>query len=192
MQVEDISIKDIDKSLLNASYVSNNEISTTLYLSFLLGKPILIEGPPGVGKTTFLRELSFLLTSGKNPARTAIVDSRYELSADMCFPLADVLLGYPRSVGMEIAVRTMAPEVVVCDEIAGSEDAKAVSTCYSSGVSVIASAHAGSFEQLAKREGIGPLLRDGVFPTVVELFRSDGQVKKRITDASGRELMVCD
>ena len=51
LQVEDISIKDIDKSLLDADYVSNNEISTTLYLSFLLGKPMLIEGPPGVGKT---------------------------------------------------------------------------------------------------------------------------------------------
>ena len=51
MQVENITIKDIDKSLLDASYVSNNEISTTLYLSFLLGKPMLIEGPPGVGKT---------------------------------------------------------------------------------------------------------------------------------------------
>ncbi|MDO5832139.1 MAG: MoxR family ATPase [Methanobrevibacter sp.] len=51
MQVENISIKDIDKSLLKANYVSNNEISTTLYLSFLLGRPMLIEGPPGVGKT---------------------------------------------------------------------------------------------------------------------------------------------
>ena len=51
MQVENITIKDIDKSLLEESYVSNNEISTTLYLSFLLGKPMLIEGPPGVGKT---------------------------------------------------------------------------------------------------------------------------------------------
>lgn len=51
LQVEDITIKDIDESLLDANYVSNNEISTTLYLSFLLGKPMLIEGPPGVGKT---------------------------------------------------------------------------------------------------------------------------------------------
>lgn len=51
LQVENISIKDIDKSLLKANYVSNNEISTTLYLSFLLGRPMLIEGPPGVGKT---------------------------------------------------------------------------------------------------------------------------------------------
>ena len=51
MQSEELSIKDIDKALLAEEYVSNKEISTTLYLSFLLSKPMLIEGPPGVGKT---------------------------------------------------------------------------------------------------------------------------------------------
>ncbi|MBE6495088.1 MAG: MoxR family ATPase [Methanobrevibacter thaueri] len=58
MQIEDISIKDIDKMLLKSDYVSNNEISTTLYLSFLLGKPMLIEGPPGVGKTELAKVIA--------------------------------------------------------------------------------------------------------------------------------------
>ena len=58
LQVENIDIKDIDKMLLDAEYVSNTEISTTLYLSLLLGKPMLIEGPPGVGKTELAKVIS--------------------------------------------------------------------------------------------------------------------------------------
>ena len=58
MQVDNISIKDIDKSLLESDYVSSKEISTTLYLSFLLGKPMLIEGPPGVGKTELAKVIA--------------------------------------------------------------------------------------------------------------------------------------
>ena len=58
MPVEDITIKDIDKILLDEGYVSNNEITTTLYLSFLLGKPMLIEGPPGVGKTELAKVIA--------------------------------------------------------------------------------------------------------------------------------------
>ncbi|WP_295610758.1 MoxR family ATPase [uncultured Methanobrevibacter sp.] len=58
MQTENITIKDIDKLLLNAEYVSNNEISTTVYLSLFLGRPMLIEGPPGVGKTELAKVIA--------------------------------------------------------------------------------------------------------------------------------------
>ena len=58
MQVDNISIKDIDKNLLKSDYVSSREISTTIYLSFLLGKPMLIEGPPGVGKTELAKVIA--------------------------------------------------------------------------------------------------------------------------------------
>lgn len=58
MQTENITIKDIDKLLLNAEYVSNKEISTTVYLSLFLGRPMLIEGPPGVGKTELAKVIA--------------------------------------------------------------------------------------------------------------------------------------
>lgn len=58
MQTENITINDIDELLLNSEYVSNNEISTTVYLSLLLGRPMLIEGPPGVGKTELAKVIA--------------------------------------------------------------------------------------------------------------------------------------
>ncbi|WP_298524831.1 MoxR family ATPase [uncultured Methanobrevibacter sp.] len=58
MQTENITIKDIDKLLLDAEYVSTDEISTTVYLSLLLGRPMLIEGPPGVGKTELAKVIA--------------------------------------------------------------------------------------------------------------------------------------
>ncbi len=58
MQTENITINDIDELLLNADYVSNNEISTTVYLSLFLGRPMLIEGPPGVGKTELAKVIA--------------------------------------------------------------------------------------------------------------------------------------
>jgi len=58
LQTENITIKDIDELLLNSEYVSNNEISTTVYLSLLLGRPMLIEGPPGVGKTELAKVIA--------------------------------------------------------------------------------------------------------------------------------------
>lgn len=58
---KDLRVTDIDKILISNDYVSNNEISTTLYLSLILGKPMLIEGPPGVGKTELAKVVSKVL-----------------------------------------------------------------------------------------------------------------------------------
>ncbi len=149
---------------------------------------MLVWSAPGVGKTTVLRELAFRLSNGTEAVRTALIDTRYELSAGISGGLLDVFSGYPRAVGMETAVRTMAPQVVICDEIAGETDAEAVRACVSSGVYVIASAHGSSLTGILLRPPLKRLIDEGVFPVLVGLYRSGNSVLHRITNASGEAL----
>ena len=44
-------IKDITKGFAKHGYICSEQIATAVYLASELEKPILIEGPPGVGKT---------------------------------------------------------------------------------------------------------------------------------------------
>lgn len=84
--------------------------------------------PPNVGKTTLIRDIAKTLSSGKFAHRMAIVDTRGEIYIKTAFEnsIADVLSGYPRAKGIEIATRTMSPEVIICDEIGTLEEAKAI------------------------------------------------------------------
>ncbi len=150
---------------------------------------MLIWSAPGVGKTTALRELAVLLSNGPNAIRTAVIDTRYELAAGIRGELLDVFSGYPRAVGMEIAVRTMSPQIVICDEIAGESDARAVHECVSSGVAVVASAHGESTEGILRRPIIAGLMKEGIFPTIVGLYREGGKVLKKIE--THRKVLQC-
>ncbi len=114
---------------------------------------MLIWSKPGVGKTTCLRELAVRLSSH---VRTAVVDTRNELSAGVkSAGLADYLSGYPRSTGIEIAKRTLSPKVIICDEISSNEDADAVRDAADSGITVIASVHAASPEDVQRNRYLG-------------------------------------
>ncbi len=114
---------------------------------------ILIYSRPGIGKTTALRELTALLAGGEAPLRVALVDTRCELAGGLggCLTV-DVLSGYPRSQGIEIALRTLSPEYIICDEIASREDAFAIASARASGVPIAASAHADSLDELLSSE----------------------------------------
>lgn len=55
------SIKDVQQRLSQQQYIASSEISTVVYLAQKLCKPILTEGPPGVGKTELAKAWAIAL-----------------------------------------------------------------------------------------------------------------------------------
>ena len=124
---------------------------------------LLICGAPASGKTTLLRDLAILLSSGAHPLRVVVLDTRGELCPTSEGDLLCPLTGYPRGAGLELALRTLSPEVVVLDEI-GFEEAHAVREAARAGVPLLASLHASQIEDLPHSRAGRALLASGAFP----------------------------
>ncbi len=146
----------------------------------------LVISAPGVGKTTLLRDAARSLSSGKNAMKVCIADERSEIAGSrLGIPMldvgerSDVMDACPKSVAMSMMIRTMSPDVLITDEIATEADAKAVMDAAASGVSVIASAHAGSIAELQKRSAINALLKEGYFEMVLLLCRKNGSISTK-------------
>jgi len=59
------SVEDVQQKLAAANYISSREIATVVFLAVATGKPILVEGPAGSGKTELARALSRCLKRDK-------------------------------------------------------------------------------------------------------------------------------
>ncbi len=146
---------------------------------------MLIYSPPGVGKTTLLRALAKDASSPRYGRHTVIVDTRGELNVELNDPSLnlDIMSGYPRDTGIEIAVRTLGAQLIVCDEIGSMADARATLGAANCGVPLIASAHASSIEELLERPAIKLLHHAHVFGKYVGLSRrAMGGFDYKITD----------
>lgn len=122
---------------------------------------LMLLGPPCSGKTTVLRAVAKELS---NDVQVAVIDEREELfPSSRPTPVGcDVLRGYPKSVGILQALRTLSPKLIVCDEIGSAAEVSAMLDGLRSGVSLLVSAHAYSAEELMQR------------PPVRELFLAGG------------------
>lgn len=134
---------------------------------------VLVCGAPNSGKTTFIRDLARQLSYRY---KISLIDERYELAACVGgepqndVGLCDVYCGYPKAAAMIQAVRSMSPEIIICDEIGSAEEFDALAECRRCGVSVIATAHAENADSMI----FGQLLDTNAFSTAV--FLKDREV----------------
>ena len=156
---------------------SRCECAESLFLDWKrLGcENMLVVSPPLGGKTTVLRALARYIGSGADARRVVAVDARHEFDPeDYVGTTVDLLSGYRREVGIEVAVRTMSAEVIIADEIASIEEARAILGAVGTGVTVITGAHAASFSDIARRECLAPLTSSGAFDCAAVLRSDNG------------------
>lgn len=137
------------------------------------GKGLLICGGVNSGKTTILRDLCCVL--GRKH-KVALIDERNEIAAvtdgragcDVGI-LTNVLTCCPRHIGIISAIRSLSPDVIICDELAGDVDIDAVAAGAGCGISFCATVHAESHDSLKRRYFAERLLSTGLFSYAVFL-----------------------
>ena len=70
----------------------------------------------------------------------------------------DVIENIPKSIGMKMLIRSMAPEVIACDEIGSKEDIKAINEAILSGVKGIFTMHGKDMEDIKLNTNIKELI----------------------------------
>ncbi len=134
---------------------------------------VLIIGRPGCGKTTLLRD--FVRLKSKDQC-VCVVDERQEIfpraGDSICFETGqntDVLSGVPKLQGIEMALRSMSPQIIAVDEITSAADCKGILQAGWCGVEITATAHASGRDELLKRQLYRPIVKSGLFHWLVIL-----------------------
>lgn len=135
----------------------------------------LLVGPPGCGKTTLLRDYSRILA--EHGIIAAVLDERGELDCcDMGHPV-HVLKNLPKVKAILQAVRTLAPQVLLCDEISSSLEAKMLCDGLNCGCHFIASVHGDDLIKLLRKPLLQPFMEQQCLDALV-LLEPVGKVKK--------------
>ncbi len=135
---------------------------------------LLVLGEPDSGKTTLLRSIVAQLIAQKRIA--VVIDEREEL----CIGGVDSICGMEKSNAVQLALRTLSPEVIVLDELGTLAELCALEQGFFGGVDFIASLHASSFAEAAHKPQFQYLQTHGMLRAACLLQgrNAPGQIKE--------------
>ncbi|MDT2045506.1 stage III sporulation protein AA [Priestia flexa] len=160
-------------------------------------------GPPQTGKTTMIRDLARMMSTGNSQqkigaVKVGIVDERSEIAG--CVKgvpqhtfgtRIDVLDSCPKAEGMMMMIRSMSPNVLIVDEVGSEEDCQAVLEAVNAGVQVFMTVHGYDLFDLDKRPSLKQLLELEVFDRYMVLTNENGPgTVKAIYDQARKPLSL--